>query len=440
MKKLFLAAWICLVACVCAHATPVMRCSELGQMPPGYVFSAQDIQTLEEKLGKEPREIQPIFRAVLYFCGFGYPKDTAKALQILQSAAGGGNVDAILIEFALVAGMIDGTPNMAKGVEVLRKYAQAGQPEIQMALGLLYARGRDIPRDTAEAEKWFLKAASQGNADAQDELGATYFARENYQGALPWLRLATLQGKARAHFLLQEIDKTAEASGLPAPLADVKSIELEEVRYYSDQKVADKERLLRAAVQDGKPESKLALATFLEATAWGQPRLEGALGASQATEGSQAVAQVLARRLRQRNTEAVAWLKKAAEQGSVEASYKLGTAYWYGALGLSDEQVGLRMIRNAAAQGHPDAVYWLARAYQQGTGLRISFVAAYALYFRYEALQANGTLALSAYVPPSDVTLNAQDLQQAKQLAQALAQPGQFLSALDAVVGPGGGL
>ena len=56
----------------------------------------------------------------------------------------------------------------------LRAKAEKGDAGSQYNLGLAYAKGRGIPKDQAEAAKWFRKAAEQGHADAQFSLALRY--------------------------------------------------------------------------------------------------------------------------------------------------------------------------------------------------------------------------------------------------------------------------
>jgi len=58
----------------------------------------------------------------------------------------------------------------------LLQAAQHGAPEAQYALGALYANGRGVPRDYAQALKWFKAAAAQGYVPAQLVLGRMYVA------------------------------------------------------------------------------------------------------------------------------------------------------------------------------------------------------------------------------------------------------------------------
>ena len=51
---------------------------------------------------------------------------------------------------------------------------RAGRCPAQNNLGIMYAYGRGIPQDYAEALKWYRKAAEQGDARAQTNLGVMY--------------------------------------------------------------------------------------------------------------------------------------------------------------------------------------------------------------------------------------------------------------------------
>ena len=52
-----------------------------------------------------------------------------------------------------------------------RKAAEQGLAEAQNNLGLMCVLGRGVSQDDAEAVKWFRKAAEQGYAPAQNNLG-----------------------------------------------------------------------------------------------------------------------------------------------------------------------------------------------------------------------------------------------------------------------------
>ena len=89
---------------------------------------------------------------------------------------------------------------------VIRTAAEQGHPGMQCFLGSRYAAGRDVPRDYAEAAKWFRLAAEQGDVEAQSVLGLMYQegkgVPQDHAEAVRWLRLAAEQGHAKAQAFL----------------------------------------------------------------------------------------------------------------------------------------------------------------------------------------------------------------------------------------------
>ena len=65
-------------------------------------------------------------------------------------------------------------------------------------MGILYGHGEGVPQDYAEAVKWYRKAAEQGDATAQFNLGTDYAkgqgVPQDYVLAHMWLNLAAAQG------------------------------------------------------------------------------------------------------------------------------------------------------------------------------------------------------------------------------------------------------
>ena len=51
-----------------------------------------------------------------------------------------------------------------------RKAAEQGYADAQYNLGILYANGQGVTQDYAEAARWYRKAADQGDAIAQINL------------------------------------------------------------------------------------------------------------------------------------------------------------------------------------------------------------------------------------------------------------------------------
>ena len=62
----------------------------------------------------------------------------------------------------------------------------------------MYELGNGVPENDAEAVKWYRKAADQGHAKAQSNLGVMYYngdgVPENHVRAYVWLSMAKTQG------------------------------------------------------------------------------------------------------------------------------------------------------------------------------------------------------------------------------------------------------
>ena len=75
----------------------------------------------------------------------------------------------------------------------------------------MYDDGKGVPQDDAEAVRWYRKAAEQGDADAQNNLGMHYLEgrgvpQDNVQ-AYMWLSLAAMRGDKKA---TQNLNSAAE--------------------------------------------------------------------------------------------------------------------------------------------------------------------------------------------------------------------------------------
>jgi TPR repeat protein len=89
-------------------------------------------------------------------------------------------------------------------VAEIRAKAEQNDPVAQKDLGILYANGTGVPKDSAEAVKWLRRAAEQGNAPAQKNLGLMYangtgVAKDSAE-AVKWFRKAAEQGYPKALF------------------------------------------------------------------------------------------------------------------------------------------------------------------------------------------------------------------------------------------------
>lgn len=112
----------------------------------------------------------------------------------------------------------------------LHKEAEAGNAEAQFRLGWIHMHGegytgvtfmRDVPKDADKAHEWYLKAAAQGHADAQYNLGMLYRlglgVKADAESAFLWLQKAAAQGNDIAQYNLGVM--YAEGSGAKRDLS-----------------------------------------------------------------------------------------------------------------------------------------------------------------------------------------------------------------------------
>jgi TPR repeat protein len=89
--------------------------------------------------------------------------------------------------------------------------AEQGHTIAQHLLGVMYNFGEGVPKNDAEAVKWYRKAAEQGHAPAQYNLGNMYGKGEgvpvNNVRAYMWWSLAKAQGSESAATNLDIVKK-----------------------------------------------------------------------------------------------------------------------------------------------------------------------------------------------------------------------------------------
>jgi TPR repeat protein len=86
-------------------------------------------------------------------------------------------------------------------VKWYRLAARQGNATAQFNLALIYANGRGVPQNYAEAVRYRL-AADQGDAEAQNNLGLLYAygngVTQDYVTAHMWFNLSAAQGDGEA--------------------------------------------------------------------------------------------------------------------------------------------------------------------------------------------------------------------------------------------------
>ncbi|MBL1143193.1 MAG: sel1 repeat family protein [Proteobacteria bacterium] len=234
--------------------------------------------------------------------------------------------------------------------ERLRPLATQGDADAQYQLGTLYYSGKDVKQDYSQAALWYRRAAQQGSVDAQYSLGNMFLMGEGIvqddEQAAQWYAMAAEQGHSSAKHNLENIRKTHESHNT--------QIEQENTDSNNNQLIS----------LDDKPAS----ATVENIDLTGKVEYE------------QGLAYAFGDGVAQNDRTAFNLFYEAAEKGFVLAQYKVGVAFAYGEGVRQDMKKAAEWYRKSAEQGHTIAQRNLATMYLDGKGVEQNKVQALAWY------------------------------------------------------------
>jgi TPR repeat protein len=151
----------------------------------------------------------------------------ASAASAGSAAPSEGAMDARRLGLRLLA--ISDPEEVRAGMASLTKAAEQGNIEAEVALGRIYFKGHPaIPKDTARAREWFVRAADARHPSAAYFLGVMSQSGEGAAAdpkeAARWFEIASNAGSSQATFLLAN----AYRAGAGVPQNNKKAIELYE--------------------------------------------------------------------------------------------------------------------------------------------------------------------------------------------------------------------
>jgi len=262
-------------------------------------------------------------------------------------------------------------------VDAIKARATAGNAAAQMLLGRWSEVGHEgVSTDLHAALQWYRKAAEQGNAAAENDLGVLYqegrgIAKDE-AAAATWYRKAAEQGLAAAQTNLARLYE--EGRGLPVDPSAAATW----YRKAAEQGLAAAQTNLARLYEEGRglPVDPSAAATwYRKAAEQGDPVAQSSLGA----------AYLQGRGVRQDDSQAVAWIRKAASQGEAAAKNNLALLYREGRQVQQSDSSALKLFTQAAEHGNPWGKRNLARMHEEGRGVVQDPLKAARLY--YEAGQ-----------------------------------------------------
>ncbi len=225
-----------------------------------------------------------------------------------------------------------GQTDSPETIAALLKAAEQGNAEAQSKLAFAYIQGRGVPQNYSEALKWYRKAAEQAQVDAQHGLGVMYHqgigVPPDYSEALKWYRKAAEQG----HVISLNNLGLMYATG-------------------------------SGVVQD-----------YAEAVKWIRMAAEKGYVRAQSNLGK---LYSQGKGVAKDSAEAVRWYRLAAEQGDPSAQYNLGIKFFEGDAVSQDHAEAAKWYRKAAEQGYVNAQHDVGVMYQQGIGVSQDYVQAY---------------------------------------------------------------
>lgn len=191
------------------------------------------------------------------------------------------------------------------------KAAEQGNADGQVNLGWMYEYGKGVAQSNDEAVKWYRKSADQGNAYGQSNFGTMYRdgkgVAQNYDEAVKWYRKSADQGNAYGQVNLGFMYE--KGLGLA-------------------QNYEEAVKWFRKSAEQGNADGQFNLGVMY-------------------AEG---------KGVAQSNEEAVKWYRKAAEFGNSAAQFNLGLMYEFGRGVKVNYELALTWYQKAANQGNEEAL------------------------------------------------------------------------------------
>ncbi|WP_231288401.1 hypothetical protein [Mariprofundus ferrooxydans] len=352
---------------------------------------------------------------------------------------------------------------------------QAGNSHAQYVLGVMYADGLGVEKNSAQANHWYGKAAAQGNAVADYKLQAlqadTMRSLKMKNILDSWQRSETVvsQPATALPSVAQPVtttSKTATPVVVPstapvkAPAPNVTAVK------NVPAKLSDKEKLFRRYMSEAKTgnsharyllglmfhegvgvekDDLQAIEMFMLAARQGLPEAQSALGLmyyqgvgvkrnlgkakrwlNKAARRGDANAQYCLGLIyadsgsHKGEVEAATWWRRAARQGHAQAQHNLAVLYLKGAVPDNDGVAAMEWFVRAAEHGGPELQFNLARIYSESKGVVRSGGDAANWYFR----------AGEAWLKQGDIKHAKVSVDKIRQLAnnQLLSVPNAFLA------------
>lgn len=311
--------------------------------------------------------------------------------------------------FLLLVISISVTPIcFSAAIDSVKKIAvELNDASAQYILGNMYAYGQGIEKDAKEAVKWYTKAAKQGHSEAQIQLGNIYekgqLIKKDVDTAIRWYSKASEKGEGQASVALAKIY-------LKPPRKNSK-LYIKMLQRGADQQHPEAQYLLGNAYFSGKgveKQAKIAVSWWKKAADNGSKLARRKLNRHQSQINQQmlvvrkskdhfnatlkkakagdSLSQYEVAMLYKNGsgtgknpTETKQWLERAAQQGNLDAQYKLGDML-LSTDSTTNKKLGLEWLLMAAEASHALSQYRYGQALEVGEGIDKDFTIAVIWY------------------------------------------------------------
>ncbi|MGB9203860.1 MAG: tetratricopeptide repeat protein, partial [Terriglobales bacterium] len=159
--------------------------------------------------------------AVLYWVGDGVEKDKTEAVRWYRKAARQGNTnamfnlgaayyngegvstnDALAYAWFLLSSEGGNTSGQDAAKRSQGEHGPRGFNDACVAIGQMYEKGEDLPKNQELAVVWYRKAADHGDGEATISLAALYLNASDYNHARPWCEAAAKERLSGGYYCL----------------------------------------------------------------------------------------------------------------------------------------------------------------------------------------------------------------------------------------------
>lgn len=380
-------------------------------------FDAIKLYTASAQMGSADAEY---YLGLIYLYGQGVPKDTAQARSWLRKAADHGSLDAKTALAKLTGQPAPAAKAVASPkpfttaqepadlcklpIADLEKRVDAGQAAAESCLGERYLRGKDVTRDLNQALAWFQKAAANGDARGEEELGYMYLygigmAHKDPAQAMTWYQKAAAQGNADAELSIGGMYMWGES--VPKDPAQAMS--------WYQKAAAHGNAEAQSAIGEMYEEGNGVPRDYAQALSWFQ---KGAAQGGVSAEYNLGKMYQDGLGVQQDYTQAMAWYQKIVarpEIGFPDVEARIGDLYHMGWGVTRDDAQALSWYQKAANHGSPGAQSMLGLMYENGWGTAKDIDQARSWYQKAAARGNTGAKDALARIdaaskPPADLT------------------------------------